>query len=149
MDTGLTGRTALVTGSTSGLGLATARLLAAEGANVVLAGRRGDVAEAEAAALPSAIGLGADLTDPEAPARLPRRWLAALYAPPLAVYVATLGLEVAWHAGVDRPTDGPWLALFGAQTVLAAIYLTAGALLRQRRLRRTRGRVTIPPADSK
>jgi 3-oxoacyl-[acyl-carrier protein] reductase len=70
MDTGLTGRTALVPGSTSGLGLATARLLAAEGAHVVLAGRRGDVAEAEAAALPSAIGVEVDLTDPGAPARL-------------------------------------------------------------------------------
>jgi 3-oxoacyl-[acyl-carrier protein] reductase len=70
METGLKGRTALVPGSTSGLGLATARLLAAEGADVVLAGRRGDVAETEAAALPSAIGVGVDLADPDAPARL-------------------------------------------------------------------------------
>lgn len=66
MDTGIDKRTALVAGSTSGLGLAVARALAAEGANVVLSGRRGDVARAEAARLPSAVGVEADLTRPEA-----------------------------------------------------------------------------------
>ncbi|QNN52291.1 SDR family oxidoreductase [Nocardioides mesophilus] len=70
MDTGLTGRTVLVPGSTSGLGLACARQLAAEGANVVLAGRRGEVAKAEAAALPSAVGVEVDLAEAGAPERL-------------------------------------------------------------------------------
>ena len=62
MDTGLLGRTALVGGSTSGLGLAVGRALAAEGADVVLSGRRGDTAATEAARLPSAIGVEVDLT---------------------------------------------------------------------------------------
>lgn len=70
MDTGLRGRTALVLGSTSGMGLASAQALAAEGANVVLTGRRGALAAEQAAALPSAIGVEADLTDPATPARL-------------------------------------------------------------------------------
>lgn len=70
MDLGLDGRTALVPGSTSGLGLATARALAAEGCNVVIAGRRGELAEKEAAQLPSAIGVEVDLTDEGAPETL-------------------------------------------------------------------------------
>ena len=73
MDTGLVGRTALVPGSSSGLGLAVARALAAEGAIVVLAGRRGEHVRAEAARLPSAVGVEVDLRDPEAPATLVAR----------------------------------------------------------------------------
>jgi 3-oxoacyl-[acyl-carrier protein] reductase len=41
MDLGLEGRVCVVTGSTGGIGLATARLLVAEGARVVTCGRRG------------------------------------------------------------------------------------------------------------
>lgn len=70
MDLGIEGRTAVVTGSTGGLGLATARVLAGEGANVVLCGRRGDVAQQEARRLPSAVGLEVDLTAPDAPGRV-------------------------------------------------------------------------------
>jgi len=70
MDTGLQGRTAIVPGSSSGLGLAVARALAAEGANVVLVGRRGELVQKEAAALPSAFGVEADIADPDVPARL-------------------------------------------------------------------------------
>lgn len=66
MDTGLSGRTAVVPGASSGLGLAVARSLAAEGANVVLGGRRGELVRAEAEKLPSAMGVEVDLTDPAA-----------------------------------------------------------------------------------
>jgi len=70
METGLKGRTAVVPGASSGLGLAVARGLAAEGANVVLAGKRGELVRAEAAKLPSALGVEIDLTDPAATATL-------------------------------------------------------------------------------
>ena len=62
MDLGLTGRRALVLGSTAGLGLAVATALAHEGARVVLCGRRGDRAQELAAGLPGAVGLAVDLT---------------------------------------------------------------------------------------
>lgn len=70
MDTGLTGKNVLVPGASSGIGLAIAQALGAEGANVVLAARREDVVKAEAARLPSAIGTALDLTDDGAPAAL-------------------------------------------------------------------------------
>ncbi|GAA3735461.1 3-oxoacyl-[acyl-carrier protein] reductase [Spinactinospora alkalitolerans] len=70
MDTGLAGRTAVVPGASSGLGLAIARSLAAEGANVVMAARRGDLLRERAAELPSALAVELDITDPQAAARL-------------------------------------------------------------------------------
>lgn len=70
MDLGIANRTAIVCASTAGLGLASARVLAAEGANVVMFGRRGDLARQKAETLPSAVGLEADVTDPEAPERV-------------------------------------------------------------------------------
>ncbi|MGW3623617.1 SDR family oxidoreductase [Streptomyces sp. NPDC000880] len=63
MELGLEGRTALVAGSTSGLGLAIARTLGREKANLVLCGRRLPLAEEQAADLPSAIGVELDLSD--------------------------------------------------------------------------------------
>ena len=51
MDLGLTGRTALVSGASSGLGLASAEALAEEGANVVLFARRAEQLEENAARL--------------------------------------------------------------------------------------------------
>jgi len=62
MDLGLTGRRALVLGSTGGLGLAVATALAHEGARVVLCGRRGERARELAARRPGAAGLAVDLT---------------------------------------------------------------------------------------
>jgi 3-oxoacyl-[acyl-carrier protein] reductase len=64
MELGLRGRTALVAGSTSGLGLAIAQALGREHAHVVLCGRRASVAGQLAAELPSAIGVELDLTEP-------------------------------------------------------------------------------------
>jgi 3-oxoacyl-[acyl-carrier protein] reductase len=48
VDLGLTGRAALVSGASSGLGLASAEALAAEGASVAMLGRRRELLEREA-----------------------------------------------------------------------------------------------------
>jgi 3-oxoacyl-[acyl-carrier protein] reductase len=56
MDLGLSGKACIVTGATSGIGAATARLLEAEGADVLGVSRSGEFA--------------ADVTDPEAPGRI-------------------------------------------------------------------------------
>jgi 3-oxoacyl-[acyl-carrier protein] reductase len=64
VDLGLKGRTALVTGASSGLGLATAEALAAEGANVSMFARRRDLLEREADRI-GALAVRGDVTIPE------------------------------------------------------------------------------------
>ena len=70
MELGLQGRTAVVAASTGGLGEAVARALAAEGASVVVSGRRGERAAGIAAELPRAVGVEVDLAADDGPARL-------------------------------------------------------------------------------
>ena len=60
----LKGRTALVTGASSGLGLATAEALAGEGANVSMFARRRDVLEREADRI-GALAVRGDVTIPK------------------------------------------------------------------------------------
>ena len=62
MDYGLRGRTAIVCGSSSGIGLACAESLAGEGANVAMLARRRDVLEREAERL-GALAVRGDVTN--------------------------------------------------------------------------------------
>jgi 3-oxoacyl-[acyl-carrier protein] reductase len=64
VDLGLTGRTAIVCGASSGLGLASAEALAEEGANVAMFARRRELLEREAERL-GALPVRGDLTNPK------------------------------------------------------------------------------------
>ncbi|MFB7918332.1 SDR family oxidoreductase [Streptomyces sp. NPDC056061] len=71
MDLGLKNRVYIVTGASRGLGNATARALAEDGARVVITGRDTKRVEAAAAELgPDVVGLAADNADPTAAQRL-------------------------------------------------------------------------------
>ncbi|MEU6017334.1 SDR family oxidoreductase [Streptomyces sp. NPDC047515] len=71
MDLGLKDRVYIITGATRGLGNATARALAEDGARVIITGRDEKRAEAAAAELgPDAVGVAADNGDPASAQRL-------------------------------------------------------------------------------
>ncbi len=94
MDLGIQGKNALVTGASSGLGFATARTLAAEGARVVIVSRSKDNIEKAASAIHADSGadvapLTADLADTDTIPELVHR--AAEAFGPISVLVANAG----------------------------------------------------------
>jgi 3-oxoacyl-[acyl-carrier protein] reductase len=97
LDLGLRDRVCVVTGSTGGIGLATARMLAEEGAKVVTSGR------SEAPGVGEALHVVGDLSDPEAPAELIRR---ATELGPVACLVNNVG--IAYQTDFDTLTDEQW-----------------------------------------
>jgi 3-oxoacyl-[acyl-carrier protein] reductase len=72
LELGLNGRTAIVCGASSGMGLAIAEALAGEGANVAMFARRRDLLEREAERI-GALAVRGDLRDPSQLARLVER----------------------------------------------------------------------------
>jgi 3-oxoacyl-[acyl-carrier protein] reductase len=70
VELGLAERVCLVTGSTSGIGLETARMLAAEGARVVVTGRHAETVERAQLEANAALGVPCDLSEPAAPGHL-------------------------------------------------------------------------------
>jgi NAD(P)-dependent dehydrogenase (short-subunit alcohol dehydrogenase family) len=97
LDLGLRDRVCVVTGSTGGIGLATARMLAEEGAQVVTSGRT------EAPGVGEALHVVGDLSDSEAPAELIRR---ATGLGPVACLVNNVG--IAYQTDFDALTDEQW-----------------------------------------
>jgi 3-oxoacyl-[acyl-carrier protein] reductase len=100
MDLGLFDRVCLVTGSTSGIGLETARLLAAEGARVVVTGRDAERVERARAESGAAAGIVADLADPAAADRLMSE------AGPVECLINNVG--AAYQAAFEEVTDEQW-----------------------------------------
>ncbi|CAH0140139.1 SDR family oxidoreductase [Roseomonas sp. CECT 9278] len=112
----LTGKLALVTGSSQGIGLALARGLADSGARVVLNGRDGAKLEAARAHVPGAVTAAFDVTDHAAV----EAGVAAIEAAhgPLDILVANAGINLrapsvemppeTWRRVMDVNVDGVW-----------------------------------------
>jgi NAD(P)-dependent dehydrogenase (short-subunit alcohol dehydrogenase family) len=98
LDLGLDGKRCLVTGSTRGIGLETARLLVAEGAQVVTSGRSARPAIGEM------LHAEADLSEPGEPERVVAEAVAALGG--LDVLVNNVG--VARYAQFEEVPDEEW-----------------------------------------
>jgi NAD(P)-dependent dehydrogenase (short-subunit alcohol dehydrogenase family) len=104
LDLSLRERVCLVTGSTGGIGLATAQLLAAEGARVVVTGRDPERVERARVETGAAAGIAAELSEPDAPRRLVERATDALG--PLDCLVNNVG--AAYQLGFEELSDRHW-----------------------------------------
>jgi 3-oxoacyl-[acyl-carrier protein] reductase len=104
VELGLTDRVCVVTGSTAGIGLETARMLVAEGARVVVSGRGPDRVESARAEVGAALGVAGDLASPEKPGELIARAEAEFGQ--VDVLVNNVGLAV--QVGFDELSDGDW-----------------------------------------
>jgi 3-oxoacyl-[acyl-carrier protein] reductase len=108
VDLGLQERVCVVTGSTAGIGLATARLLATEGARVVVSGRNPERVDAARADVGAALGVAGDLSKPAAPRELIARAEAELGQ--VDCLVNNVGLAV--QVGFDELADDDWEAMW-------------------------------------
>jgi NAD(P)-dependent dehydrogenase (short-subunit alcohol dehydrogenase family) len=104
MDLELTGARALVTGGSAGIGLATARLLAAEGAQVAIVSRSPERAAAEAGVQ----GIAADLASADGPARAVEAAEAALGGLDLLVNNAGTARIATFEELTDDDWEGAW-----------------------------------------
>jgi NAD(P)-dependent dehydrogenase (short-subunit alcohol dehydrogenase family) len=145
MDLGLTGRTALITGAASGIGKATAAVLAAEGARTILVDRDKDGLNAAVAELPPAtaghVTVSADLSTAEGVEAAMREALDAAHGE-IDVLVSNAG-TCEWRS-LDQLTDADWHATFDLNfmaLVRAVRFLLPG--MRER----ARGSIVITSSD--
>ena len=118
----LQGKTALVTGAASGMGKATAKLFAAEGANVVLADLNKEAAEQVARELPDGRGhaVQVDVADDESVAALIQETVAVFGAPDVLVNCA--GVPQAFTP-IEELTLEQWDRIMSVNA--KSLYLTA------------------------
>jgi NAD(P)-dependent dehydrogenase (short-subunit alcohol dehydrogenase family) len=117
-DIDLTGTRVLITGGTSGLGLAMARALTRAGAAVVLTSRSAERAAAVAAEMPGAAGVGADTRDEAAVARAVEHTWSRLGGIDLLVNNAGLGMKTVNPRFMTQPLGFWEVPVAGFQAVL-------------------------------
>jgi NAD(P)-dependent dehydrogenase (short-subunit alcohol dehydrogenase family) len=143
MDLQLTGKRALVTGSTGGIGLAAARQLAREGASVIVNGRTRERVDAAVRALRDAVpqgavqGVAADLGTAEGCERMIRE------VPDVDVLVNNLGIFA--PQPFEQITDADWLRFFEVN-VLSGVRLARHYLAGMRD--RDWGRIVFVSSES-
>jgi 3-oxoacyl-[acyl-carrier protein] reductase len=119
MELGLRGRTAIVCGASSGLGLASAEALAAEGANVAMLARRRDELELHANRL-GALAVRGDVTNAADLERLVERTVQAFG-----------GLDiVVWNSGGPPPGPASAISDAGLTEAFELLLLPAVRLVR-------------------
>ncbi|WP_421991570.1 SDR family oxidoreductase [Roseococcus sp.] len=119
----LTGKVALVSGASRGIGLAIARRLAASGAQVAMVARSAEALRDEAAKLRGAIAISADLRDANSAAAAVEQTVARLGRLDIFVHSAGATQRGDFLAlGDDAWEDGYALKLFGAVRLLRAAW---------------------------
>jgi 3-oxoacyl-[acyl-carrier protein] reductase len=122
MDLGLQDRVCVVTGSTAGIGLETARLLAAEGARVVVTGRDSERVEQARQDVGAELGVVADLAEPGAAAEL-----IAATGELGAVGCLVNNVGIAYQTGFDELSDEQWDEMWQLN-VMSAVRIIRAAL---------------------
>ena len=142
MDLKLTGKTALVTGSTAGIGFAIAESLAREGADVIVNGRtdkrvNAAVANIKASTGKQIQGFAADLGTAEGAAQAAKRF------PEVDILVNNLGIFE--PKAFEEITDGDWQRFFEVN-VLSGVRLSRAYLPRMKE--RNWGRIIFISSES-
>ena len=129
----LTGKAALVTGATSGIGAETARVLAKAGANVMVAGRRGDAAMAVCNGIAASGGTAehvlGEVTDPEFAARAVETTEERFGRLDILANVA----GVICRGKVEETSDAEWAAMMSVN-VTGTFYMSRAAIPAMRRV---------------
>src|SRR5215210_201232 len=125
MTNTLAGKTAIVTGASSGIGEATARLLAGRGCNVVLAARREDRLESLLSELGEerTLAVPTDVTDPEDCTTLIHQTVESFNSLDILINNAGLGL----YAPITEADPEDWRTMFDVN-VLGVLYATQAAI---------------------
>ena len=143
MDLELNGKTALVSGSTAGIGLAIAKALAAEGASVVIAGRTQNKLEAAEREVRAVARAGAIVTALELDLAIAAGSDAMIRkVPDVDILVNNLGIYEA--RAFEDITDAQWLHMFDVN-VLSGVRLARHYFPRM--LARNWGRVIFISSD--